>query len=117
MANSNNSKTIFIRSLITRNLFWSYDLTDAANLPDELLIEQVLGFGEPDDIIKLMKYFKLAQIKQVWQQQLLPDARYKNANVWLAKVFFNISQANKYIEKYSRQKSRYDELRLLAAKN
>jgi len=117
MANNNNTKTNFIRSLIARNLFWSYDLTKESNLPDELLIEQVLGYGEPEDIENLRKYFKLSQIKQVWQQQLLPDSRFKNANVWLAKVFFNIEQTDKYIQKYSHQRSRYDHLRLLAAKN
>ena len=117
MGNSNNAKIDFIQSLISRNFFWSYALTDAANLPDELLIEQVLGYGQPDDIVKLKKYFKISQIKQVWQLLLLPDARFKNANVWLAKVFFNIKQTDKYIKKYSHQNSRYDQLRLLAAKN
>ena len=117
MEKSNQTKTDFIQSLISRNFFWSYALTDASNLPDELLIEHVLGYGDPDDIVKLKKYFKLSQIKQVWQHILLPDSRFKNANVWLAKVFFNIKQTDKYIKKYSLQNSRYDHLRLLAAKN
>ncbi|TSA38593.1 MAG: hypothetical protein D4R64_02535 [Porphyromonadaceae bacterium] len=117
MENCTNTKTDFIQSLIDRNLFWSYSITDAANLPDELLIEQVLGYGEPNDIVDLKKFFKLSQIKQVWQHHLLPDSRFKNANVWLAKVFFNIRRADKYIEKYSIQKNRYDRLRILAAKS
>jgi hypothetical protein len=117
MAKSNQSKTEFVKALIERNLFWSYTISEPATLPDELLIEQVLGFGEPVDIVNLMKFFKLAQIKQVWQQHLLPDARFRNANVWLAKVFFNIRQADKYIDKYSNQNSRYDRLRILASKN
>ena len=117
MQNNNSTKNDFIQSLIKRNFFWSYALTDASNLPDELLIEHVLAYGEPEDIINLMKYFKFIQIKQVWQQKLLPDSRFKNANVWLAKVFFNIKQTDKYIKKYSQQNNRYDQLQLLASKD
>jgi hypothetical protein len=108
MEHNNNTKNAFIQSLIKRNFFWSYALTDASTLPDELLIEHVLAYGEPEDIINLKKYFKLIQIKQVWQQKLLPDTRFKNANVWLAKVFFNIKHTDKYIEKYSQKYSRYN---------
>lgn len=117
MENNNHTKNVFIQSLIKRNLFWSYALTDASKLPDELLIEHVLAYGEPEDIINLKKYFKLIQIKQVWQQKLLPDSRFKNANVWLAKIFFNIKQTDKYIKKYSQKYNRYDQLRLLASKD
>jgi len=117
MAKSSKTKFEFVQDLIARNFFWSYAISETTSLPDELLIEQVLGYGEPDDIVNLKRFFKLAQIKQVWQQHLLPDARYKNANVWLAKVFFNITRVDQYIEKYSSQNSRYDRLRLLAAKN
>jgi hypothetical protein len=117
MKTNNNTKNAFIQSLIDRNFFWSYALTYASLLPDELLIEHVLAYGEPEDIINLMKYFKLIQIKQVWQQKLLPDSRFKNANVWLAKVFFNIKHTDKYIKKYSQLNNRYDQLRLLASKD
>ena len=117
MENNNHTKNSFIQSLINRNLFWSYALSNPSTLPDELLIEHVLAYGEPEDIINLKKYFKLIQIKQVWQQKLLPDTRFKNANVWLAKVFFNIKQTDKYIKKYSQQNNRYDKLRLLASKD
>ena len=117
MGNFHISKSDFIRSLIDRNFFWSYAFKDVSNLPDDLLIEQVLGYGEPDDIINLKKYFKLSQIKEVWQRLLIPDSRFKKANVWLAKVFFNIKQTDQYINKYSRRNSRYDHLRLLADKD
>jgi hypothetical protein len=117
MENNKSTKNAFIQSLIKRNLFWSYALTDTSLLPDELLIEHVLAYGEPEDIINLMKYFKFIQIKKVWQQKLLPDTRFKNANVWLAKIFFNIKQTDKYIKKYSQQNNRYDKLRLLASKD
>lgn len=117
MDNNTNSKAGFIQSLIARNFFWSYSITDTSTLPDELLIEHVLGYGEPDDIINLKKYFKLSQIKLVWQRILLPDTRFKKSNIWLARVFFNIKQTDKYINKYSHQNNRYNHIRLLAAKN
>ena len=87
------------------------------NLTDALVIEQVLSYGEPDDILNLKKHFKYTHIKQVWQNCLLPDNRFKNSNVWLAKVFFNIRQTNKYIAKYSKLNNRDGHLRLLAAQN
>ncbi|MCX6224958.1 MAG: hypothetical protein NTV01_09475 [Bacteroidia bacterium] len=117
MAINNNTKTEFKQALLERNLFWSYAIVKAEDLPDDLLIGQVLGYGEPDDILRLKEFFKLSRIKKVWQQQLIPDPRFKNANVWLAKVIFNIRQADKYIDKYSNQNSRYDRLQLLAAKD
>jgi hypothetical protein len=111
------AKDDFIKRLIARNLFWSYSVNNAEIIPDELLIEQVLTFGEPEDIILLKKYYRSSEIKHVWQQHLLPDFRYKNANVWLAKAFFNIKKANEYIEKYTIKENRYDHLRLLASQN
>jgi hypothetical protein len=117
MGNSIKTKNDFIQSLINRNFFWSYSIPDRSNFSDDLIIEQVLCYGEPDDIINLKKYFKFKQIKQVWQICLLPDSRFKNSNVWLAKVFFNIQQANKYIAKYSKLNNRDGHLRLLAAQN
>lgn len=117
MGNFHTTKSDFIKALIDRNFFWSYAFIDVSNIPDDLLIEHVLGYGEPEDIINLKKYFKLSQIKEVWQRLLLPDSRFKNANVWLAKVFFNIKQTEHYINKYSRQNSRHDHLRLLASKD
>ena len=111
------TKNDFIQSLINQNFFWSYAIIDSSDLSDDLIIEQVLCYGEPDDIINLKKYFKFRQIKQVWQFRLLPDNRFKNSNVWLARVFFNIHQANKYIAKYSKINNRDDHLRLLATQN
>lgn len=114
MGNKLKSKSEFLQSLVNRNLFWSYSIIDISNLTDDLVIEQVLGYGEPEDIINLKKYFKFTQIKHIWQTRLLPDSRLKNSNVWLAKVFFNILQVNKYIAKYSKINNRDGHLRLLA---
>ena len=111
------SKTEYLQGLKERNFFWSYSSAEPINYPDEVVIEQVLVFGEPEDIISLSKYYKYLEIKRVWQTRLLPDARLRNVNIWLARVFFNISQAAKYIEKYSKLNSRNAHLRLLAAKN
>jgi hypothetical protein len=117
MENRIKTKNEFIQSLINRNFFWSYSIIDITNITDDLVIEQVLSYGEPYDILNLKKHFKYTHIKQVWQNCLLPDNRFKNSNVWLAKVFFNIQQANKYIAKYSKLNNRDGHLRLLAAQN
>jgi len=117
MENKSKKKTFFIQSLVTRNFFWSYTLNEVTDFPDDLVIEQVLAYGEPEDILNLKKHFKLSQLKHVWQIHLLPDSRFKNANIWLARVFFNIRQADKYIEKYTKLNNRHDHLRLLAAEN
>lgn len=111
------SKKEYIQSLMARNLFWSYEGADASSMPDDVLIEHVLGYGEPEDIVRLRLYFPLSHIRRVWQQRLLPDVRMIKANVWLAKVFFNVIRVDKYIEKYARQNNRYNHLRFLAAQN
>jgi len=67
------------------------------------LTEQVLTFGDPEDIIQLKKYYRSSEIKHVWQQQFLPDLRYKNANVWLVKACFNIKKSKRIHRKIFNQ--------------
>jgi len=117
MESSIQSKSEYLQGLRKRNFFWSYSKVEPGDYPDELVIEHVLVFGEPEDIIALSKYFKYSEIKRVWRTILVPDERLKNMNIWLAHVFFNISQADKYIEKYTKLNSRNAHLRFLAAKN
>jgi len=111
------SKESFVKSLINRNLFWSYPKDNPNSLPDEILIAHVLTYGEPEDILFLGKLFKTTVIKHVWQSQLIPDKRFYQANIWLAKVFFNIRNVDGYLRKYTLLNSRHDQLKRIAAKH
>ena len=71
------------------NLFWSYskDIT-LADIPEELLIEKILLYGDIKDLILLFQTYPYNHIYKVWTEELLPDKRYNEANYFLAKFFF-----------------------------
>ena len=47
MKSSIQSKSEYLQGLRKRNFFWSYSTVESDDYPDELVIEQVLVFGEP----------------------------------------------------------------------
>ena len=109
------NKTEFIRNLDKKGIFWSYDLTKPEELPDSILTEQVLRWGDVPDIITLFELFDFNIIKQVWETSLIPDSRIFSHNYYLARVFFDIDDANEYLKLKSKQNSRYERLKQLAS--
>ncbi|MES2139756.1 MAG: hypothetical protein V4511_08595 [Bacteroidota bacterium] len=96
-----------------QNIFWSYDTSSV--LSDKVIIEQTLIYADVEDIKSLFLIYDLSEIKQVWDQQIVPDMRYFKLNYYLGKLFFNISNINTYLKKKSLLNSRYEQLKKLTA--
>ena len=83
------TKEILFKTAKDLNLFWSYSKNiTLADIPEELLIEKILLYGDIKELILLFQAYPYNQIYKVWTEELLPDKRYKEANYFLAKFFF-----------------------------
>ncbi len=82
-------KEALLKTAKDLNLFWSYskDIT-LTDIPDELLIEKILLYGDIKDLILLFQEYPYSAIYKIWTERLLPDKRYNEANYFLAKFFF-----------------------------
>ena len=84
-----NNKEILFKTAKDLNLFWSYSTDITLNdIPEEILIEKILLYGDIKDLILLFKAYPYNTIYKIWTEELLPDQRYKEANYFLAKFFF-----------------------------
>lgn len=107
------TKKQFFLKLKKQNIFWSYDTSSI--LTDEIIIEQTLIYADVADIQNLFSIFKLAEIKKVWEQKIVPDSRYRKLNYYLGKIFFNINNIDAFLNKKSLLNSRYEKIRKLTA--
>lgn len=96
-----------------QNIFWSYDTSSV--LGDSIIIEQTLIYADVEDIKSLFLIYDPIEIKQVWDQKIVPDLRYFKLNYYLGKLFFNISNINAYLKKKGLVNSRYEQLKKLTA--
>lgn len=99
--------SLAIKQLLSKQLYdngylWSYKAVgNNAVLPDEELILNGLVHLEFEDMPMLFKAFPFRQIKQVWQQRMLPYPDYYGTlNLLLAVLFFHIKSPKKYTAKY-----------------
>ena len=90
------------KQLYDSGYLWSYKAADdKAMLSDEELILNGLSHLEFEDMPLLFDAFPYRQIKQVWQQRMLPYPDYYGTlNLLLAVLFFHIKKPKKYISKY-----------------
>lgn len=95
------------------NLFWSYDVTSAHDISDDLLIEHILIYSDVDVIKALFTVYDHQRIKSVWEHQIVPDRRYKRLNVYLGKIFFNIEEIGAFLHEKTAAHSRYEKIKRL----
>ena len=101
------NKDVFVRQLEKKHVFWSY--SPGADLPDEVVIEHVLKFGDIADIIILFKLFHKNEIERVWCKTMAPDDRFDKTNHYLKLFFFK--NITKPIE------TRYDRIKRACSEN
>ena len=97
-----DKKQLLSRQLYNNGYLWSYEAAgNNAVLPDEELILSGLLHLEFEDMFLLFQAFPYRQIKQVWQQRMLPYPDYYGVlNLLLAALFFHIKSPKKYTAKY-----------------
>lgn len=83
-----------------RNGFWSFNMIQVNEVPDDILIEKTLLYLDIDDINKLFTIYPYKKIKQVWRDRLvIQDDYYRKLNKLLAWMYFDIKNPDKYIRR------------------
>jgi hypothetical protein len=104
--------------LVKHNLLWSYDPQQVQFLPENIIIEQTLRYGDVPQLRLLFETIDIKIIQKVWEQHLLPQPQYKKMNYYLAKLYFkkrgNIHQ---YIDYFIQNETRLNKLQRLIAEN
>lgn len=96
----NKEKEILSKKLIERNSFWSYNMLQETQVPDDVLIEKTLIYLDIDDINKLFAIYPYKKIKQVWRNRLVvQDDYFGKLNKLLAWLYFDIKNPEKYIKR------------------
>jgi len=88
-----------VRELKKNRIFWSYRESDRSSISDNVLIEKILIHLDMDNINKLLLLFPKKKVKQVWDNKLVPDIRYRSMNLLYAYLYFNIKDPDKYLER------------------
>ena len=78
-------------------LYWSYAETP---LSDSIIIEHTLKYADVDQIKLLLKKYGKDKCQRVWEKTLIPDAKLKKLNHFLAKFIFKISFDKDVINSY-----------------
>ena len=93
------NKEILFKTAKDLNLFWSYskDITER-DIPDEILIEKILTYGDIKDLILLFNAYPYDFLYKVWTEELIPDKRLEEVNYFLAKFFFKTDINNIKVE-------------------
>lgn len=103
------NKFDFVRQLEKKHIFWSY--STKPDLPDEIIIEHTLKFGDVIDIINLFKIFKESEISLVWLETMSNDERFEKTNFYLLMFFLKNVEKNKPFE------TRYERIKRAGAVN
>ncbi len=82
-----------------RGLFWSYDKTlEYSPALDLLLIENILKYGDFDDLKKLFSLYDKKVIKKNWKEKLVKDIHFNKVNYFLARIFFGMDVEADYFK-------------------
>ncbi len=98
------------------NIYWSYKGNSASDICDSVFMEHILIYSDVDEIKDLFFVFPFAQIKKIWDENIVPDTRFQKLNYYLAKFFFNIEDPVNYIKEKQRLNSRYEKLKRISEK-
>lgn len=99
-----------------KGLFWSYAPSIIyQNVGPEILKEQLLKYGDFDDISQAFVLYGTQSMYTTWQKTLKPDLRFKKLNLFLARIFFALDIEADYFT--GGMSEREKKLRILAERN
>ncbi len=100
------------QEMLDQKMFWSYAVKSPGQIPDPLLIETVLLFGDIPHLNALFKVFTKDTIQSIWENQILiREPRYHDLNVFLGWLYFKIAHPEKYIRHIFSQNNPYERLK------
>ncbi|MEW6527279.1 MAG: hypothetical protein AB1444_11515 [Spirochaetota bacterium] len=86
-------------NLRKRGLLWSYDTHHVTDLPDDILLEHVMKYGDVDDIYIACEIYGKETLKKVWEKSIKYDSRFIKLSVFLARVIFGLDIEGEDIKK------------------
>ena len=100
-----------VNRLKTLGAFWSYQSDGLEKIPENIIIEEALRWGDVSEIILLFELYPFEQIKIQWNEKLIPDERIYAHNYYLASIFFDIDKPKEYILPLQKKYSRYERIK------
>lgn len=95
-----SSKDILIKKLLDQKSFWSFEMPDTQQVPDDILIEKTFLYLDIEDINLLFKIYPIKRIKQVWIDRLVVQGSYyARLNKLIAWLYFDIKQPERYLKR------------------
>lgn len=107
------AKTDLLAQLRKAGALWSY--APASDLPDPMLIEACLRWGDVAELKTLFRLFGKPRIRQIWREKLIPDERIYPHNYYLALIFFDIKNPQRYIRPLQKKLSRHERIKQFIA--
>jgi hypothetical protein len=108
-------KLSFAQNLHHRGLLWSYDAVHLDTLPESILIEHALIYGDIPDIKALFELFSFDFVKKTWKKIVLPNPNHRKLNYFLAIFYFHYKNPTRLLNK--KYETRIERLQRLAAQN
>ena len=85
------AKQLLFYKIKQQGLFWSYSKDiEYSEANDELIIEQVLKYGDFIDLKKIFSLYGKRAVKRIWIEKLVKDTRFIKLNYFLARNFFGM---------------------------
>ena len=74
-----------------KGLFWSYDKKlEYSESLDNLIIENILKYGDFEDLKQLFILYGKRAVKKIWNEKLITDTHFIKLNYFLARIFFKM---------------------------
>lgn len=90
--------------LMAKHAFWSFDVKNCDDIPDEEIIEKCFTVLDMDDIELMFEIYPRKYIRQVWREHMAIQGEYmKRLNIMIAIYYFGIRNPEKYLAKIERR--------------
>lgn len=109
------TKNEFSDILWEKGILWPYDQSKAHQLPESIIIEHTLLYGDVGELKLLFILFEQIDIRKVWEDKLAPQKRYHKLNTYLATFFFRIPETQKFLKNKIVDYPRLERFKLLIA--
>ncbi len=114
MLKNYKQKLAIFKKLQDKGVFWSYSKEMTFDEAGETLtIENLLKYGDFDDIKSALELFGKRVVKKVWREKLATDKSFIKTNLLIARVFFGMEIESDYFKEMKNE--RFEKLRLLAS--
>ncbi len=99
------------QEMLNQKMFWSYDAKSPDQIPDGLLIETVLLYGDITHLKTLFRVFNKELIKKVLEENIICQSRYQDISRYIAWLFLDIEDTEAYIAEKFKEHNPYERIK------